>query len=221
MENSAKIEEYSENFEIDNSQEQNLSENSEAFIESMLKNSEFIPASIEQLPQVIEAILFAVSIPVPVAKLVEVTGATVKDLKVALVTLEESLINRGIQLVNVADKYQLRSRPESAMYICRIREEKPRRLTHAALETLSIIAYKQPIVRSEIEKIRGVDSTPTIKTLLDKNFIKIIGYQATVGQPAMYGTTEEFLQVFGLKGLPDLPVLREVNHLEKDPGEVD
>ena len=89
-----------------------------------------------------------------------------------------------------------------------------------ALETLAVIAYRQPIVRSDMEKIRGVDVTPTLKTLLDRRLIRIVGHQETVGQPALYGTTDDFLKVFGLSSLSQLPTLRDLKELDSDPGEI-
>ncbi len=82
------------------------------------------------------------------------------------------------------------------------------------METLAIVAYRQPIVRSDVEKIRGVDATPTLKTLIDRGFIKIVGHQETIGQPALYGTTQQFLEVFGLSSLAELPTLRDLQQLE-------
>ena len=96
---------------------------------------------------------------------------------------------------------------------------KPRKLSQAALETLAVVAYQQPVVKSEIDKIRGVDVAPTIKTLLERKLIKILGYQASVGQPALYGTTEDFLSIFGLNALSELPSLRDLKALVKEPGE--
>jgi segregation and condensation protein B len=96
---------------------------------------------------------------------------------------------------------------------------KPRRLSQAALETLAVIAYQQPVVKSEIDKIRGVDVAPTIKTLLERKLVKILGYQASVGQPALYGTTEDFLSIFGLSSLAELPTLRDLKALVREPGE--
>jgi segregation and condensation protein B len=96
---------------------------------------------------------------------------------------------------------------------------KPRKLSQAALETLAVIAYQQPVVKSEVDKIRGVDVAPTIKTLLERKLVKIIGYQASVGQPALYGTTEDFLQIFGLSSLSALPAMRDLKSLVKEPGE--
>jgi segregation and condensation protein B len=97
---------------------------------------------------------------------------------------------------------------------------KPRKLSQAALETLSVVAYQQPIVKSEIDKIRGVDVAPTLKTLLERKIIKIIGYQASVGQPSLYGTTDDFLRIFGLSSLAELPALRDLRALAAEPGEV-
>jgi segregation and condensation protein B len=96
---------------------------------------------------------------------------------------------------------------------------RPRRLSQAALETLAVVAYQQPVVKSEIDKIRGVDVAPTLKTLIDRNLVKILGYQASVGQPALYGTTENFLQVFGLPSLSSLPAIQDLKALIKEPGE--
>ena len=98
---------------------------------------------------------------------------------------------------------------------------RPRRLSPPALETLAIVAYRQPIVKSDVEKIRGVDATPTLKTLLEKGFVRIVGHRDSVGQPALYGTTEKFLHVFGIRSLSELPTLRDLKELESDPGEVD
>jgi segregation and condensation protein B len=127
----------------------------------------------------------------------------------------------GFALVQVAGKYQLRTKPQFADFIRELRASRPRRLSQAALETLSIVAYRQPIVKSDIEKIRGVDVAPTLKTLLDRNIVKIVGRQPTVGQPALYGTTEEFLKLFGLNSLSELPTLRDIKELEREPGEGD
>jgi segregation and condensation protein B len=106
-----------------------------------------------------------------------------------------------------------------AEYVRNLIAVKPRKLSQAALETLAVIAYQQPVVKSEVDKIRGVDVAPTIKTLLERKLVKILGYQATVGQPALYGTTEDFLSIFGLTSLAELPSLRDLKALAKEPGE--
>ena len=127
----------------------------------------------------------------------------------------------GIELVCIAGKYQFRTRGKFGSFIREMRAGRPRRLSGQALETLAIVAYRQPIVKADVEKIRGVDATPTIKTLLERKLIKIVGHQASVGQPALFGTTEEFLKLFGLSSLTELPSLRDIKELESDPGESD
>ena len=119
----------------------------------------------------------------------------------------------------MAEKLQLRTKALYASYVRQLMAVKPRRLSQAALETLAVIAYQQPVVKSEIDKVRGVDVAPTVKTLLERNLVKILGYQASVGQPALYGTTEEFLHVFGLPALSALPAMRDLKALVKEPGE--
>ena len=114
---------------------------------------------------------------------------------------------------------QLRTKAIYAEYVRNLIAVKPRKLSQAALETLAVIAYQQPVVKSEVDKIRGVDVAPTIKTLLERKLVKILGYQASVGQPALYGTTEDFLSIFGLTSLSELPSLRDLKALVKEPGE--
>ena len=118
------------------------------------------------------------------------------------------------------DKYQLRTKDTYSAYIRRLKIQKPRRLSNSALETLAVIAYKQPIMKSEIERIRGVDATPTIKTLISRNLIKIMGHADKIGQPALYATTDDFLKVFNLNSLKDLPNLREIVNITGEPEEM-
>jgi segregation and condensation protein B len=161
--------------------------------------------------------------PIGLARLQDIFQCTKADLLTLVERLEQlySDKRRGIEVVVVAERLQLRTKAAYAEFVRALMVVKPRRLSQAALETLSVIAYRQPVVKSEIDKIRGVDVAPTIKTLIDRKLIKILGYQASVGQPALYGTTEEFLQVFGLAGLSDLPALRDIKSLAKEPGEAD
>lgn len=177
----------------------------------------------DQKIALLEALLFAHGEPMTSELLLQVTGFSQEEL-VALVEKLKTRLEaeeRGIELVLVASKLQLRTKSVFAPFLKDLKAGGPRKLTPAALETLSIIAYRQPIVKSDIEKIRGVDATPTIKTLIDRNLIKIIGHQASVGQPALYATTEEFLSLFGLNSIQDLPSLREIGDIEKDPGETE
>ncbi len=169
----------------------------------------------------LEALLLAHGDPISLGRLQEVFQCTKAELLTVIERLERCLAegSRGIEVVVVAEKLQLRTKAAYAEFVRGLMEVKPRRLSQAALETLAVIAYRQPVVKSEIDKIRGVDVAPTIKTLIERNLVKILGYQASVGQPALYGTTDEFLQVFGLGGLAELPALRDLKALAKEPGE--
>lgn len=170
----------------------------------------------------IQALLFAASEPLSVKNLSDVTSLAEDKIEILL----SSLIDRtdrpdsGFEVVKVAGKFQLRTKPTYGSFIRELRAEKPRRLSNAALETLAIIAYRQPVVKSDIEKIRGVDTTPTLKTLMERELIRIVGHQSTAGQPALYGTTEEFLKIFGLSSLSELPTLRDLALFEREPGEL-
>lgn len=177
----------------------------------------------DQKNGLLEALLFACGEPLTRDLILHVTGFSDEELseQVELLKAKLSADDRGIELALVASKFQLRTKPIFAAFLRELKAGGPRKLTAAALETLSIIAYRQPIVKSDIEKIRGVDATPTLKTLIDRELIRIIGHQASAGQPALYGTTENFLSLFGLNALEDLPTLREIAELERDPGEVE
>jgi segregation and condensation protein B len=169
----------------------------------------------------LEALLLASGDPLPIARVQDIlqcSKADVLQLAEALKTAyaEDS---RGLELVLVAQKLQLRTKALYAEHVRQLIAVKPRKLSQAALETLAVIAYQQPVVKSEVDKIRGVDVAPTIKTLLERKLIKILGYQASVGQPALYGTTEDFLSIFGLNTLSELPSLRDLKALVKEPGE--
>src|SRR4030067_1752970 len=120
----------------------------------------------------------------------------------------------GLRILEVAGGFQIASRPELAQWIKRLRKVKQSsRLSKPSLETLAIIAYKQPLVKAEIEDIRGVDSSGVIKGLLDKHMVKIVGRKDVAGSPILYSTTREFLQYFGLRDISDLPTLKEFTEL--------
>jgi segregation and condensation protein B len=169
----------------------------------------------------LEALLLANGEPLSLGRIQDITTLAKDRIKAAADRLHErySREDCGIELVVVAEKLQLRTKAVFADQVRGLMAVKPRKLSQAALETLAVIAYQQPIVKSEVDKIRGVDVAPTIKTLLERKLIKILGYQATVGQPALYGTTEEFLQVFGLSSLSALPAMRDLKAIAKEPGE--
>lgn len=127
--------------------------------------------------------------------------------------------HHGIELVNVAKGYILRTKYEMLEYLKEEQVETPMRLSPSSLETLSIVAYQQPLTRQKIEEIRGVDSGGVLKTLLEKGFIKLIGRQEDAGKALIYGTTSQFLQIFGLNSLKDLPSLKDLHGLQLTDGD--
>ena len=137
------------------------------------------------------------------------------DIKAALQSLQDaySQEDRGMSLIEVAGGYQLRSRPENADYIRRLARGKVTKFSQSSLETLAIIAYRQPVTRAELEYLRGVDSGGVLKNLLDKKLIRILGKKDIPGKPLIYGTTREFLETFNLKELAALPTLKEIQDL--------
>lgn len=172
----------------------------------------------EQLDRrgVIEALLFVAEEPLPLAKLQEVLGdddpaATEATIRELALSLEEA--GRGLMVQEVAGGFRLATRPEAHDWIQRLQEIRPTRLSRAALETLAIIAYKQPITRAEIEAIRGVAADGVLRTLLERGLIRLLGRKAEAGRPILYGTSNTFLEHFGFKGLGDLPSLREIDEL--------
>lgn len=121
----------------------------------------------------------------------------------------------GFHIVHVAGGYQFRTRPEHKDWINRLNQVSPLRLSRAAIETLTIIAYKQPVIRSDIEYIRGVDSGGVIRNLLDLKLVRVLGRKDIPGRPLVYSTTRYFLELFGLSDIRDLPSLSEIDDLEK------
>ena len=120
-------------------------------------------------------------------------------------------MDRSFTVEEVAEGFHMRTRSLYAPYILKMLRDSPTRLSRAALETLAIIAYKQPIIRQEIERIRGVDAGGVLRALLEKNLIRIMGRKAIPGRPLIYGTTRKFLEVFDLKDLDSLPKLKEIS----------
>lgn len=137
------------------------------------------------------------------------------DLKIALRELQDDLTQRGIELVEVASGYRLQVREQFAPWVARLWEEKPQRYSRALLETLALIAYRQPITRGDIEDVRGVVvSSQMIKTLLEREWVRVVGHRDVPGRPALYATTKTFLDYFGLKNLEDLPSLMAIRELD-------
>lgn len=170
----------------------------------------------------LSAILFISNKPLSSQKLAESLAIEEDEILTALDSLKSIYSDQvnGFSLVEVNGGYQFRTSPELSGAIRQVFPKKSKKLTKAAAETLAVIAYKQPVQKAEIEAIRGVDALPTLKTLLDSNLIRIVGRDNAVGHPALYGTTDIFLERFGLNDLSELPSIRELNELEAEPGEV-
>lgn len=170
-----------------------------------------------ELKAILEAVLFVSSEPVPLARLVSMLGGVNKaDVEQALTELTQDLEqdDRGVQMVQVAGGYRLMTKPDYAPWIKKLEKAKTmQKLSRSALESLAIIAYKQPLVRSEIEQIRGVETSGVLRTLLERKLIRIVGRKEVPGRPIMYGTTKFFLEHFGLHDLSQLPPLREFKEL--------
>jgi len=122
----------------------------------------------------------------------------------------------GFELAHVAEGYQFRTKSKCSEWIRKLRKTRAPRLSRSSMEVLAIVAYKQPIMRAEVEAIRGVDSVSVLKTLLERRLIRILGRRDVPGRPMVYGTTREFLHFFGLRNLTDLPTLREIEEFHKE-----
>jgi segregation and condensation protein B len=172
----------------------------------------------ERVRTVVESLLFVTDKPVTMDQLHEATGIDRARIQEALEQLRGTHREgiSGTVLTEVAGGWQLRTDPDSGEFVRRFLRVKPHRLTRAALETLAIIAYRQPVTRPEIEDVRGVDSGAVVKALLERRLIKILGKKDEVGRPILYGTTREFLEFFALKDLSALPTLREFHELSEE-----
>ena len=167
-----------------------------------------------QLKYLVEALVFAADKPMTRERLRQLTRVSdVRRLEQALAQLAEDYKDRGIVLQVVSGGYQFRTRTQFSTWVQQLIAGRPVRLSRAQLETLAIIAYRQPITRPEIDEIRGVDSSATIKLLLDRALVRILGKREEVGRPMLYGTTKEFLDFFSLNDLRELPTLREYSEL--------
>lgn len=169
----------------------------------------------------LSALLFVSTRPLTLNALCRASRASKEEVLEALDKLSAGFEEQqlGITLVEAAGAYQLRSAPKLAPIVKRLIRQRERRLSRAAAETLAVVAYKQPVGRAEIEAIRGVDALPTLKTLLEARLIRIVGRDSSVGHPALFGTTDKFLERFGLSDLSDLMSMKEVEQLMRDPGE--
>ncbi len=166
---------------------------------------------LDRLSPLVEALLFAAADPLAANKIVEfVEGSTIEEVKTALADLSTELLTRGIRLIEVAGGWQLRTAPEHQRYVRKLFRERPQRLTRAATETVAIVAYRQPVTRSEIETVRGVDCGGVLESLVERRLVKVMGRKDVPGRPLVYATTKEFLELFGLRSLRDMPTLPEL-----------
>ena len=176
-----------------------------------------------RLAAIVESLLFASDKPLSLSDLRRLLGIRDgKKITAALEELTEQRMGTGIEVATLSNGWMLRTNPENAPWVSRLLVGKPMRLSRAMLETLAIVAYRQPVTRPEIDDIRGVDCGPVLKTLLDRGLVRIIGKKEEVGRPLLYGTTPEFLRVFNLRELAELPTLREFYDLSaEDQSRVD
>jgi len=170
----------------------------------------------EGLRSIVESLLFVAEGPLTLHRLAEVIdGAAKSDITAALDQIGADLEanQRGVRLVEVAGGYQLRTPKENAEWVKKFLGGRPARMGRATLETLAIIAYRQPVTKAEIEAIRGVDVDGVVDTLTERNLIRAVGRKDVPGRPFLFGTTAEFLQLFNLKDLSELPTLKESDQI--------
>ena len=176
-----------------------------------------------KLSEILEALLLSASRPINIEdifKVFEDPKPSKDEIRKALNQIDQDCLTRGIELKKIASGYRLQVKQSLSEYIAKLWEEKPQKFSKATLETLSLIAYKQPITRGEIEEIRGVAlGTQLIRGLMERGWVKIVGQIDVPGRPSLYSTTKEFLDYFGLqhlRELPELPSLPDLTSIEHD-----
>ncbi|CAN5770732.1 hypothetical protein BH11MYX4_BH11MYX4_10500 [soil metagenome] len=170
----------------------------------------------KHLRGLLESLVFASDSPIKPNELAKLAHAPQKQVKELLGELQHDYSTRGIHLDEVAGGWVFRTSPQFAPFVRDLTKQKPVRLTRAQVEKLAIIAYRQPITRPEIDDVRGVDTGPVLKLLLERDLVRILGKRDEPGRPLIYGTTGHFLEFFGLKSLKDLPTLREFTELSDE-----
>lgn len=205
----------------------------EPVTEQAMGSEDFSPVSMSavaldeaRVKNIIEAALMAAGQPLSIDRLLNLflddNQPSRDELRAALTALAEDCESRGIELVEVGSGFRYQAKQENAEWVARLWEEKPARYSRALLETLSLIAYRQPITRGEIEDIRGVSvSTNIMKTLMERDWVKVVGHRDVPGKPAMYASTKQFLDYFNLKSLSDLPTLAEIRDIDSINAELD
>ncbi len=173
--------------------------------------------TVDSLKPLLEALIFVSEEPLTIDRITEIVSGAEKGLvkEAVYVLMEEYEKNgRGVEIIEIAGGFKMKTRAEFSQWIGALfTTKKKTRLSIQALETLAVIAYKQPITKAEIEQIRGVNIVGTVRTLLERNLVKILGKKEAPGRPIMYGTTKEFLEYFGLKNISSLPTLKEFSEL--------
>lgn len=180
----------------------------------------------EKIKNIIEAALMAAGQPLSIDRLLSLfldeQQPSRDQIRDALKLLADDCEGRGVELKEVSSGFRFQAKQDYAQWISRLWEEKPPRYSRALLETLSLIAYRQPITRGEIEDVRGVSvSSNIIKTLLERDWVKVVGHRDVPGKPAMYATTKQFLDYFNLKNLSELPTLAEIRDIDSINAELD
>jgi segregation and condensation protein B len=170
----------------------------------------------DHLRCLLEALVFASDRPIKVNEFARAATAPSKQVKEVLAELKGEYAARGIQLDEIAGGWIFRTGVAYAPFVRELTKQRPVRLTRAQVETLSIVSYRQPITRPEVDDIRGVDSGPVLKLLLERDLVRILGKKDEPGRPILYGTTTHFLEFFGLRSLKDLPTLQEFTELNED-----
>jgi len=176
----------------------------------------------DDLKNIIESLLFVAEAPLSIERLKQITAAETEEIRQSLDALanEYDMRKGGFMLREVAGGFQIRTRPEYVDWIKRLLQPNPPRFSKAAMETLAIIAYKQPIIRSEIENIRGVDCGGVLRLLLERKLIRILGRKEIPGRPLIYATTKQFLEMFDLRDLKDLPTPKEIEEFGKTSADI-
>lgn len=204
--------------DVDLSADESLSAGTEleGFESAEIEEKEFIED--ERIESIVESLLFSTDKAVSMATIKQIfVGTTVKTDKIrrALdnLAVEYAGAKRGISLEEVPGGYQLRTKTDNAEYLRRLHKSKPFKVSGPALETLAIVAYKQPIIKNEVDQIRGVESGHLMRALMDRRLINFVGKSDLPGKPMLYGTTKNFLQIFGLRNIGELPSLTEIDNL--------
>lgn len=182
--------------------------------------------NLEKLKQIIEGALLAAGKPLSIDHILTLfldeDQPSREEIREAIESMQQDCENRGVELKEVSSGFRFQVKADLAPWVARLWEEKPAKYSRAVLETLALIAYRQPITRSEIEDVRGVSvSSHIVKSLLEREWIRVIGHRDVPGKPALYGTSKTFLDYFGLTSLSDLPPLAELRNIESIERELD